>query len=142
MGWKLPFLKLICTVIDLLQFRGNFDWPNYCYSAIFSVCSVARVCGQLFLSTPIFPLRMYRGFPIKFRGWGPIKNFFNNWGNLNFRCVGERQVSYIPIDQKFIGVVSTETEIWFFEKKKIVAKKLRKNCKKVLKLHLFFKIIF
>jgi hypothetical protein len=53
----------------------------------------------------------YRGFPIKFQGWGPIKNYFNNRGNLNFRCRGERQVSYVPIDQKFIGVVSTETEI-------------------------------
>jgi hypothetical protein len=30
---------------------------------------------------------------------------------LNFRCLGEGQVSYLPIDQKFIGVVSTETEI-------------------------------
>jgi hypothetical protein len=26
-------------------------------------------------------------------------------------------VSYLPIDKKFIGVVSTETEISFFEKK-------------------------
>jgi hypothetical protein len=47
------------TKTDLLRFRGNFDWPNYCYSAIFSVCSVAWVCGRLFLSTPIFPLCMY-----------------------------------------------------------------------------------
>jgi hypothetical protein len=32
------------------------------------------------------------------------------------------------IDQKFIGVaVSTETEIRFFEEKKLVAKQLRKN---------------
>jgi hypothetical protein len=50
--------------------------------------------------------------PSKVSGLGANKkNFFNNRGNLNFRCLGERQVSYLPIDQKFIGVVSTETEI-------------------------------
>jgi hypothetical protein len=49
-------------------------------------------------------------------------------------------VSYLPIDQKFIGVVSTETELRFFEKK-IVAKKLRKNWEKIKNLT-FFKIIF
>jgi hypothetical protein len=27
------------------------------------------------------------------------------------RCIGEIQVSYLPIDKKFIGVVSTETDI-------------------------------
>jgi hypothetical protein len=39
--------------------------------------------------------------------------------NLNLRCPGETSDTYltIAIDQKFIGVVSTETEIWFFEKK-------------------------
>jgi hypothetical protein len=71
----------------------------------------------------------YRGFPIKFRGCEPIKNFFNKRGNFNFWCLGEGQVSYLPIDQKFIGVVSTETEIRFFEKKigsKKIGKKLRK----------------
>jgi hypothetical protein len=38
-------------------------------------------------------------------------------------------VSKTVIDQKFIGVVSTETEIWFFEKtisSKKIAKKLQK----------------
>jgi hypothetical protein len=50
--------------------------------------------------------------PHKVSGLGANKrNFFNNRGNLNFRCLGERQVSYQPVDQKFIGVVSTETEI-------------------------------
>jgi hypothetical protein len=53
----------------------------------------------------------YRGFPIKFRGCEPIKNFFNKRGNLNIWCLGKGQVSYLPIDQKFIGVVSTKTEI-------------------------------
>jgi hypothetical protein len=38
-------------------------------------------------------------------------------------------VSYLPIDQKFIGVVSTETEIGFFEKK-IGSKKIGKNLRK------------
>jgi hypothetical protein len=36
-------------------------------------------------------------------------------------------VSYLPIDQKFIGVVSTKSEILFFEKKnrsKKIAKKM------------------
>jgi hypothetical protein len=52
-----------------------------------------------------------RGFPIKFRGCEPIIKNFNKRGNLNFWCLGEGQVSYLPIDQKIIGVVSTETEI-------------------------------
>jgi hypothetical protein len=46
----------------------------------------------------------------------------------NFRCLGEGQVSFLPIDQKIIGLVSTETKIRFFEKKigsKKIAKKLK-----------------
>jgi hypothetical protein len=39
------------------------------------------------------------------------KNFFNNRGNLNLRCPGETSNTYLTIDQKFIGVVRTETEI-------------------------------
>jgi hypothetical protein len=44
------------------------------------------------------------------------KNFFNNRWNLK-RCPGETSYTYLTIDQKFIGVVSTETEICFFENK-------------------------
>jgi hypothetical protein len=40
-------------------------------------------------------------------------------------------VSYLPIDQKFIGVVNTETEM-----------KLRKNCEKIEKLTFFLNNIF
>jgi hypothetical protein len=51
------------------------------------------------------------GSPIKFPVWGPIKNFLIDV-QVNFQtpmqCV---------IDRKIIGVVSTETEIWFFEKR-------------------------
>jgi hypothetical protein len=45
----------------------------------------------------------------------PIVDHINTHRNthVNFWCLGEGQVSYLPIDQKFIGVVSTETEIWF-----------------------------
>jgi hypothetical protein len=39
----------------------------------------------------------------------PIKNrFLNNRWNLNLRCPGETLDTYLTIDQKFIGVVSTE----------------------------------
>jgi hypothetical protein len=50
-----------------------------------------------------------------FRYWEPD---FNHGGPYRggkqsspLRCLGEGQVSYLPIDQKFIGVVSTETKI-------------------------------
>jgi superfamily II DNA/RNA helicase len=36
-------------------------------------------------------------FPLKFQGWEPIKNFFNNNRNVNLRCIGERQVSYLSL---------------------------------------------
>jgi hypothetical protein len=56
-------------------------------------------------------------------------------GVLSTHCIG----------QKFIGVVSTESEIWFFEKKirsKKIAKKLRKNWKFAFFLNNIFLNIF
>jgi hypothetical protein len=53
--------------------------------------------------------------------------------------------STLPIDQKFIGVVTTKTEIWFFEKKigsKKIGKNLRKNWKIDFFLIIFLKIFF
>jgi hypothetical protein len=48
---------------------------------------------------------------ISYHYHGKQRIWINKRGNLNFWCLGEGQVSYLPIDQKFIGVVSTETEI-------------------------------
>jgi hypothetical protein len=62
------------------------------------------------------------------------KPFFNNRWNLNKRCPGETSDTYLTIDQKFIGVVSTNTEIWFFEK----SVKKKKKWRKILAL---FKIL-
>jgi hypothetical protein len=84
----------------------EFEFP-----AAFSPFVVEHECGAKFKILEICRRKSYRGFPIKFRGCEPKNNFFNKCGNLNFWCLGEGQVSYLPIDQKFIGVVSSETEI-------------------------------
>jgi hypothetical protein len=59
---------------------------------------------------------MYREDHKVVRLFANKKNFFYNRWNLNLRFPGETSDTYLTIDQKFIGVVSTETEIWFFEK--------------------------
>jgi hypothetical protein len=88
-----PFVRITSTYQD--KVIDNYGKKGHFQTALIKFTSI----------------EVYRGFPIKFRVCELIKNFFNNRGNLNFWCLGEGQVSYLSIDQKFIGVVSTETEI-------------------------------
>jgi hypothetical protein len=54
---------------------------------------------------------MYREDHKVVRLFANKKNFFNNRWNLNLRCPGETSDTYLTIDQKFIGVVITETKM-------------------------------
>jgi hypothetical protein len=87
----------------------------------------AKFCWANFFFVPIL---VFFGSQEAVKKFGPKIDFFvvwtshisgiptvNNRWNLNLRCPGETSDTYLTIDQKFIGVVSTETEIWFFKKK-------------------------
>jgi hypothetical protein len=45
--FKADLYRNSLTKTDLLRFRGNFDWPNYCYSAIFTKTSNADMTACL-----------------------------------------------------------------------------------------------
>jgi hypothetical protein len=110
--WECLYVQKLCHTRNTSSQDGQY--LNGFLNGLFCMKRSHKSHTRIFWSS--YELYLYREDHKVVRLFANKKNVFNNRWYLNLRCPGETSDTYLTIDQKFIGVVSTETEIWFFEK--------------------------